>query len=72
MGACRMGPAGGPTAVVDDALRVHGLEGLRAVDASVMPTIPSADSNAATPMIAEKAADMILGRTPPAPARLEG
>jgi choline dehydrogenase len=54
-----------PTAVVDDQLRVHGLQALRVVDASVMPTMPSANTNASTLMIAEKAADMILGRQAP-------
>ena len=62
MGSCRMGPMTDTTAVVDDQLRVHGLEGLRVVDASIMPTMPSANLNAATIMIAEKASDMIRGR----------
>ena len=61
-GTCRMGPAGDALAVVDDQLRVRGLAGLRVVDASIMPTMLSANLNAATLMIGSKAADMILGR----------
>jgi choline dehydrogenase len=57
-----MGPSADPRAVVDHELRVHGLDGLRVVDASIMPFVPSANTSAAVFMIAEKAADMILGR----------
>ncbi|MBT6093882.1 MAG: choline dehydrogenase [Rhodospirillaceae bacterium] len=67
MGTCRMGPVTDPTAVVDDELRVHGVQGLRVVDASVMPMMPSGNLNASTIMIAEKASDMIRGATPPEP-----
>jgi choline dehydrogenase len=63
IGTARMGPATDPTAVVDDQLRVHGMEALRVVDASVMPSMPSANTYATTLMIAEKASDMIRGRT---------
>jgi choline dehydrogenase len=66
-GTARMGTKDDPLAVVDDELRVMGLSGLRIADASVMPTIPSANTCAATMMIAEKAADLIRARTPPVP-----
>ena len=64
MGTCRMAPDSDPTAVVDDQLRVRGIQGLRVVDASIMPTMPSANLNASVLMIAEKGADMIRGRQP--------
>ena len=67
IGTARMGPATDKTAVVDDQLRVHGLQGLRIVDASIMPNIPSANTYSSTMMIAEKASDMIRERSPLAP-----
>jgi choline dehydrogenase len=70
IGTARMGPRTDPTAVVDDRLLVHGMEGLRVVDAAIMPSMPSANTYATTLMIAEKAADMIRGRTA-APAEAE-
>lgn len=71
-GTCRMGPKTDPVAVVDDQLRVHGLEGLRVIDASIMPTMLSANLNAATMMIADKGADMVLGKAPPEPIVVAG
>jgi choline dehydrogenase len=70
IGTARMGPVTDPTAVVDDQLRVHGMEGLRVADASIMPSMPSANTYATTMMVAEKASDLIRGR--PALPPVEG
>ena len=64
MGTCRMATKTDPTAVVDEQLCIHGLQNIRVIDASIMPSMPSANLNAAVMMIAEKGADMILGKPP--------
>ena len=62
VGTAKMGPAADPLAVVDARLRVHGIDGLRVVDASIMPTITSGNTNSPTLMVAERAAEWILAR----------
>jgi len=61
-GTCKMGAMADPMAVVDSHLRVRGVDSLRVIDASVFPSVPSANINAATIMLAEKASDLILGK----------
>jgi choline dehydrogenase len=63
IGSCRMGPDSDPMAVVTPELKVRNVQRLRVADASIMPSMPSANTNATTYMIAEKAADLILDRS---------
>src|SRR5262249_51772686 len=59
-GTCKMGPGADPAAVVDQTGKVHGLEGLRVADASIMPDCIRANTNATTMMIGERLADLII------------
>jgi len=70
LGTCKMARTSDPEAVVDPELKVLGVDGLRVVDASVMPDLIGGNINAAVIMIAEKAADLIRGRTPLAPVNV--
>jgi choline dehydrogenase-like flavoprotein len=71
-GTCRMGRAGDPESVVDEDLRVIGIDGLRVADASVMPDLVGGNINAAVIAIAEKASDLIAGRPEPARPNMAG
>jgi choline dehydrogenase len=64
VGTCKMGSDA--AAVVDQKLRVHGMQNLRVIDASVMPSMPSANTYSATMVIAEKGSDLIRGKAAPA------
>jgi choline dehydrogenase len=64
-GSCRMGAASDPLAVVDPALRVIGIDGLRVADSSIFPRVTYGNLNAPSIMTGEKAADLILGRPAP-------
>ena len=64
MGTCRMGPKSDPTAVVDDNLKVYGLNNIRVIDASIMPTMLSANLHSGATLIGEKGSDLVLGKDP--------
>jgi len=68
-GTCKMGTTDDPEAVVDPSLRVHGIDALRVIDASIMPTIVSGNTNAPTVMIGEKGSDLVLGHAPLPPSQ---
>ena len=59
-----MGPKSDPTAVVDDNLKVYGLNNLRVIDASIMPTMLSANLHSGATLIGEKGSDLVLGKDP--------
>jgi 4-pyridoxate dehydrogenase len=69
-GTCKMGPDTDNTAVVDSELRVRGTQALRVVDASVFPDLVGGNINATVLMVAERAADIILGKSPMPPAQI--
>ena len=64
MGTCRMGPKSDPTAVVDNNLKVYGLKNIRVIDASIMPTMLSANLHSGATLIGEKGSDLVLGNNP--------
>ena len=64
MGTCRMGPKSDSTAVVDDNLKVYGLKNIRVIDASIMPTMLSANLHSGATLIGEKGSDLVLGNKP--------
>ena len=64
MGTCRMGPKSDPTAVVDNNLKIYGLKNIRVVDASIMPTMLSANLHSGATLIGEKGSDLVLGNDP--------
>ena len=64
MGTCRMGPKSDPTAVVDNNLKIYGLENIRVIDASIMPTMLSANLHSGATLIGEKGSDLVLGNDP--------
>ena len=64
MGTCRMGPKSDPTAVVDNNLKIYGLKNIRVVDASIMPTMLSANLHSGATLIGEKGSDLVLGNEP--------
>jgi choline dehydrogenase len=64
MGTCRMGPKTDETAVVDNTLKVYGLKNIRVIDASIMPTMLSANLHSGATLIGEKGSDLVLGKEP--------